>query len=231
VFKPGGGRTYEWLAEVLEDLSLDGIRVARPVRTRRGAWLCQGWSAARWVEGSDPDRSRTSTWIEILAAGRALHRAFAHLRRPECLSARRDRWALADRSAWGERPTRFCPELDRTARRLQDALVPLGPSQVVHGDLTLNVLFAPGMPPAVIDISPYWRPPEYAEAVVVADALSWHDATPSLPELAGVSVGAVARALLFRMATTNERVVSGVGGVDLRDEARRFRRAATAIGL
>jgi hypothetical protein len=42
---------------------------------------------------------------------------------------------------------------------------------------------------------------------------------------------AVARALMFRMATTNERVASGAGGVDLQDEARRYRAAASALVL
>ena len=46
----------------------------------------------------------------------------------------------------------------------------------MHGDLTGNVLFADGLPPAVIDFSPYWRPPAFASAVVVADALVWEGA-------------------------------------------------------
>lgn len=107
----------------------------------------------------------------------------------------------------------------------------LGHSQIVHADLTHNVLFDQAMVPAVIDISPYWRPPEYAEGVVVADAPCWHGAQPSLLEIADVSVAAVARALLFRLATTNERVAAGVGGVDLHDEAQRYNTAAATIGL
>jgi hypothetical protein len=55
-----------------------------------------------------------------------------------------------------------------------------GPSQLVHGDLTGNVLFAAGLPPAVIDFSPYWRPTGFASAVVVGDALLWEGADVSL---------------------------------------------------
>jgi Ser/Thr protein kinase RdoA (MazF antagonist) len=47
------------------------------------------------------------------------------------------------------------------------------PSQVIHGDLTGNVLFDDSQPPAIIDFSPYWRPAAYASAIVVADALVW----------------------------------------------------------
>jgi hypothetical protein len=50
-------------------------------------------------------------------------------------------------------------------------------------------------------------------------------------ELTGVSVAAVARALLFQMATTNEAIASGIGGVDVQDELRRYRHAAAVIGV
>lgn len=49
-------------------------------------------------------------------------------------------------------------------------------AQLIHGDLTGNVLFAADEAPAVIDFSPYWRPPVFAEAVVVADGLLWFQA-------------------------------------------------------
>jgi uncharacterized protein (TIGR02569 family) len=231
VLKPDAGPVQAWLATVLADVVPDGFRIASPVSTRDGAWICHGWSATRWVEGGEPDWSAASTWPRIVEAGRAFHRAVAHLSRPRCLDARADWWAQADRAAWDERALRLRPELAEPARRLRPVLEPLGSPQVVHADLTGNVLFASGLQPAVIDISPYWRPPEYAEGVVLADALCWHGAPGSVLEQAGVSVAAVARALLFRMATTNERAASGVHGVDLADEARRYSLAADALGL
>jgi uncharacterized protein (TIGR02569 family) len=231
VFKPDGGPGHEWLAGAFADVVPDGFRLAMPVCTSDGAWVFEGWSATRWVQGLEPDYSRIPTWRAILGAGRAFHRAVAHLDRPDFLDARQDWWARADRAAWGERAIRFRPEFAALARRLQGALEPLGRPQIVHGDLTNNVLFAPGLPPAIIDISPYWRPPDYAEGIVVADALCWHDAPASLWETLDVPVAAVARALLFRMATTNERVASGAEAVDLEDQARRYGFATAAIGL
>lgn len=231
MFKPGGGPLHEWLAGALAGVTLDGFRLATPVCTRDGAWEFAGWSATRWVQGGAPDTAAVSTWREVLTAGRAFHRAVAHLDRPDFLDARQDWWARADRAVWDERDICFRPEFAALARRLRGALEPLGPSQIVHADLTNNVLFAAGLPPAVIDISPYWRPPAYAEGVVVADALCWHGAPASLWETLDVSVPAVARALLFRMATTNERVTSAAAGEDLRDEAQRYALAAAAIGV
>ena len=231
VFKPGGGPVHEWLAQALVDVLADGFRLAAPVRTLHGTWSWEGWSATRWVEGSEPDHTKASTWLDILEAGRAFHRAIAHLDRPDCLDARDDGWAVADRVAWGEHVVQFHPEFADLSRRLQRALEPLGPPQIVHADLTGNVLLSPVLPPAVIDISPYWRPPEYADGVVVADALCWHGAQASLLDQAGVPTAAVARALLFRMTTTNEAVLRGRGDVDLADESRRYQLAAAAIGV
>ena len=172
-----------------------------------------------------------STWVEIIEAGRAFHRAICHVPWSDCLVERTDPWALADRAAWDDGEAHYRPEFEAVVRRLMRALSALGRPQVVHGDLTGNILFAPGELPAVIDVSPYWRPPAYAEGIVVADALCWHDTTPRLLDEVGVSVPAVARGLLFRIGATCERVRVGVPGLDLTDEAERYNRAATALGL
>jgi hypothetical protein len=232
VLKPDAGACHDWLGEVLTGMEPQDVRVARPVPTLRGSWRHEGWAATEWVQGVEP-RPRTRTvWLDVIGAGRALHRALAPLPRPDCLDARQDPWAAADRAAWGERHLALHPLFAPVARRLQEALERPGRSQLVHGDLTGNVLFATGLPPAVIDLSPYWRPPEYAEGVVLADALSWHDASPSLVQDAGVPVAAVARGLLFRMLATSERVSRGERvTVDVADEAHRYGRAATALGL
>jgi uncharacterized protein (TIGR02569 family) len=231
VLKPDGGPVYEWLAGRLGALSNEHVRLAMPIRARDGSWTCEGWSATQWLVGDHPDLSRESALIAILDAGRVFHEMVAHLPRAECLDARSDSWAVADRVAWGELRLRVRPEFASTTRRLQSALEPLGCPQVVHADLTGNVLFAAGHAPGVIDVSPYWRPAAYAEGVVVADALAWHGASASVMEATGVSVAAVARALLFRMATTSERVARREAAVDVVDEARRYERAAAAIGL
>jgi uncharacterized protein (TIGR02569 family) len=231
VFKPGGGPEYEWLAETLADVVTDGFRLAAPVPTTDGAWVCEGWTATRRVDGAEPKRRPASVWVEIIDVGRRFHRAVARLPRPDCLDLRQDHWAQADRVAWGERTIQFVPAFGELAGRLHAGLEPLGRSQIVHADLTGNVLFGHRQPPAIIDISPYWRPPEYAEGVVLADALCWHDADVSLMEQANVSVPAVARALLFRMATTNEYAASAPERVHVQDEARRYAAAVDAIGL
>jgi hypothetical protein len=75
------------------------------------------------------------------------------------------------------------------------------PAQLVHGDLAGNVLFHPELPPLVIDLSPYWRPPAFASAVVVVDALVWLGADEDLVKPLLEDEGfpqLLLRALLFR---------------------------------
>jgi hypothetical protein len=73
VLKPVSGPVYEWLADQLSGLQSDVVRIPAPVATRDGDWVCGGWSAARWLEGSHPDYSQPSTWRAIIEAGRAFH--------------------------------------------------------------------------------------------------------------------------------------------------------------
>jgi hypothetical protein len=69
------------------------------------------------------------------------------------------------------------------------------------------VLFAEGLPPAVIDWPAYWRPTSWASAVAVADALCWYGAQPDLaarwshlPSWGQMLV----RALMYRIVTHDQ---------------------------
>src|SRR5206468_12896903 len=119
-------------------------------------------------------------WGEIVEVGESFHRALAGVERPDFIDRRTHQWAIADRVAWGESPWQRFAHV-RHVERLAGALRPVDlPAQLVHNDLCSNVLFADGLPPAVIDLAAYWRPPQYATATVVADALTWEGADESL---------------------------------------------------
>jgi hypothetical protein len=233
VLKPGvDERLQTWLGTEVAPLARDGFRLAEPVPARDGSWIVAGWGASRWVEGSSADDrgAGPDTWKAALDGGRAFHRALAHVPRPRWLADQRSWWAVADRRAWRDAgPRSPVPELAETARLLEAACRPLGEAQVVHGDLAGNVLLADGLPPAVIDVSPYWRPPSFAEGILVADALCWSGAGAELLDGLGVSVPAVARGLLFRLWTTHARVSDGDHVEALPSEADAYAAAAAAI--
>lgn len=203
-----------WCAEVLDRVEQHGFRVARPVPARGGRFIAEGWGAARRVDGvSRP----AEDWAGLLAAARAFHAAVSGEPRPSFLDRRMHRWAVADRVAWGEEQITPLAPVAGHFRELHSLLRPVrAVNQVVHGDLSGNVLFASGQPPAVIDFSPYWRPVSYADAIVAVDGLLWFGAGPELVELA--SSGAdfpqmLVRAALFRLVALNEMARAFGAGV------------------
>lgn len=197
ILRPSGADAETtWKAEILAELEhTTQFCTPRPVPAHSGGWSVDGWEAWQWLPGS-ADESRVS---DVLRAGAAFHAALASLDRPAFLDASDDPWARADRIAWEEEPM---PE-NETLRLLEAAFRPvLDPSQIVHGDLLGNVMFAPGRPPAIIDWAPYWRPTGYADAIVVADAACWHGLPPRrMHELLNTDGQYLIRALAFRIAT------------------------------
>jgi fructosamine-3-kinase len=81
------------------------------------------------------------------------------------------------------------------------------PFQVIHGDMAGNILFPAQGDPIVIDFSPYWRPAEFATAILIVDAVVWEGAPDSiLSEMNGVTEGKqlLVRAAMWRIKTTEE---------------------------
>jgi uncharacterized protein (TIGR02569 family) len=186
-----------WQSDVLGSLVCDGLRVAAPLASRAGELVVDGWTAWPYLAGAHLPR-----WAEILAVGERLHRTLSGVERPTAmLDARDDVWARADRIAWGEQSPGDFRAVPEVAHLLALRAEVDAPSQLIHGDLSGNVLFADGLPPAVIDLSPYWRPAQYASAIVAVDAVLWHSADLALLGTAA-RAQLVIRALLFRLLAT-----------------------------
>lgn len=191
-----------WVAQTLGDLHVPDLRIGRPLRSSDGRWVVGGWAAFRFIEGHVEPR-----YDEIVSASLRLHKATADLPRPRFMQARADVFAMADRAAWDEEETET-PLDPALGGRLFDVLagtrreVRLEP-QVVHGDLFGNVLFVGDAAPGIVDFAAYYRPPEWAAAVVVVDALAWGGADESILERWSHLAEwpqMLRRALLFRLA-------------------------------
>jgi hypothetical protein len=131
-------------------------------------------------------------------------------------------WTIGDAVAWGERDPDpllgpAAGPLAGQVRRLLPVLRPVDlPDQLIHADLAGNVLFADGLPPAVIDFSPLERPAGLPLAVVAVDALMWHGARPeALGQLEGEPEldQLLARALIYRLVT-DIVMAAGTVGID-----------------
>jgi len=208
-----------WSARVRETLFVDGVRLARPVRSTDGRYVASGWRADTFVAGVPEPR-----YDEVVSAAVRLHEATGQLERPRFLTqgpaapwGEVDVFIAADRAAWEERPFSSVPPGVQTAPpaaeggrsvELVNQLASLrkptrSASQLVHGDLCGTVLFVGSAAPGITDITPYWRPASWAAGVVVVDALSWGEADDglierwnALPEWPQMLL----RALIFRLA-------------------------------
>jgi uncharacterized protein (TIGR02569 family) len=194
-----------WLASVLEHRPGPGVRIARPIRSTDGRWVVSGWTAHRYVAGRTAPR-----FDEIRVAGLALHKAMADVPEPRFLRERNDLASWADRLAWGEvldTEERLGHGHGATVYRELAALrrPVVSPSQVAHGDLFGTVLFAGDADPAVVDVTPFWRPAGWAVAVLAIDAIAHGDAP--IEVVGDWADGAdwpqlVRRAALFRLAVS-----------------------------
>jgi uncharacterized protein (TIGR02569 family) len=224
VLKPAdSARAGRWFAEVCDALTGPGFRVPRPVRAVTGDWVAHGWACYQWVPGAAADWSGVSPrWPAMIAVSRALHAALAGVPVPAWRGIVENPWTIGDQVAWGERDPGpllgpAAGQLAGQVRRLLAALRPVDlPSQLIHADLAGNVLFADGMPPAVIDFSPLQRPAGFPLAIAAVDALQWQQARPEVldlladePELDQL----LARALIYRQITEIIRR-AGTTGID-----------------
>ena len=204
-----------WHAQLCDRVTASDFRLPAPVRSGDGRLVVDGWSATTFVTGHPvPEADGTvASWNAVLDCSRAFHAAVADEPCPALLAARTDRWAAADRFAWNEDlPDELGHQSRELLRGMRELILDEGLApQVVHGDLSGNVLLSEGLPPAVIDISPYWRPASYTDAIVVVDALLWWRADPALVAVARpTKISAaqwrslLARALVFRLLAFDE---------------------------
>jgi uncharacterized protein (TIGR02569 family) len=168
----------EWLGAVLETIVEDGFRIAKPVRASSGAFVEGGWCAAEWLAG---EATLANNWDEAIRALRAFHRALRGVKCPSLLGQRQDLYTAADRLVW-EDPSCGGRCLGPAARRLRARYRPIQfSSQVIHGDPSEgNLLFAPGVPAAIIDVAAFCRPAEYSVALLISDGIAWSSGPPTL---------------------------------------------------
>lgn len=166
-----------WSAGVLDGLEVDGLRLARPVRSSDGRWVVAGWAACRFVPGNLEPR-----YDAVLEAATRLHAATATVPRPRVLDDKDDLLTRSAAGAFGERRLVLDPATggDLYGQLAAYRMPVRVDSQVVHPELFGAVLFDDDGVPALIEMVPCWRPKEWAAAVVVVDALAWGDADEGL---------------------------------------------------
>jgi uncharacterized protein (TIGR02569 family) len=163
-----------WLASTFGAIPAAAeIRIPKPVLSAHGNWIEDGFVAWSFTEGEP----KTGAYREKSDACGAYHRLVRHVARPDFIGTRVDPWSTADRKAWGEEQIDYESGFAHLFRDMLSSLEDLSlPNQIIHGDFSGNVLFADGLPPAVIDFSPYWRPAGFAQSVILIDAVALDEA-------------------------------------------------------
>ncbi|MBD3913603.1 aminoglycoside phosphotransferase [Nocardioides hwasunensis] len=231
VLSPGHDESEAWLAPIqarlavrLDEASPRSLRLALPVPARDGNLTADGWAATRFEPGTTPCRHLAT----LQATAHLLHARLAAAvpERPAGLDARDDRWARAERAAYDGTAARLAARSDPggirdLVRSLEAALdeTDLGREQLVHTDLANNVLLDATGIPFVIDFSPAWRSPLWAEAVCVLDAVLWQDAPAEALDdwRSGAQRQAMLRAALFRVLSDETCDVARYAALDLAD--------------
>lgn len=169
VLRPVVDRVREvWLGRTFRTLEVPGVRILRPLGTTDGRQVVGGWVAYR--AGSEGRRARAD---DAVAVSIKLHSALIDVPRPGFLSSQGDALARADRMVWGESPAKVAEDRGgRWFEILAGSMRPVAlPDQVVHGDLYRGVRVDDDGVATVSGFRPFYRPAEWATALVVVDAL------------------------------------------------------------
>jgi uncharacterized protein (TIGR02569 family) len=204
-----------WRANLMEEIIEDNFRIPKPIRAITGQWIYKGWQAYEFIEGHETK----GKWEEKINVSRSFHRVLKKFPRPEFISNSNHPWGQADRMTWDENPLVYGAPLESTLKRLLSIKRDMNiPFQLIHGDMTGNILFAESLPPAIIDMSPYWRPAEYANAIICVDSIVWEGAPDTLldqVEDAPTVNQLLVRATIWRIITSELCIAHfGRGNID-----------------
>ena len=162
---PGVAATIDEIVDV--NVAIPTSHRTAPLRAKQGGWISpSGWSAWTFVAGRPASKEDVPS---VIAAIRAFHHALAQQPYPAYLATRDTPYDRADQAAWDTPPDAIDPHLVPLVSELLRLRQPIAPlrAQLIHGDLNEeNILVAPGVPPAINDLTPYWHPPEFALAVL-----------------------------------------------------------------
>lgn len=194
----------EWLLNVIYNINPQGYRLSKPIRSKYGTFVSEGWACTHFERGQHINGSIE----EKLRVSRLFHRDlssihfrdFPHTDNP---------WAKGHRIAWqiDELPRELPRETQEIINHLLSRVSPKEQYkvQIVHGDLSGNILFDEALNPLIIDFSPTIAPVEYAEAILVCDCIAWQgsevseiDLLPGDPLYKEMMI----RAIIFRLAVS-----------------------------
>lgn len=194
------------IAELFSRLESKHFYTEKPIKSIFGKWVHKGWGAFTFVDGKESK----SRWKEKIEISKKLHQAISKIKKPAYIDKVNHPWAIADRMVWGDTKLVYNQRLKNTLYPLQEKLKPINlKGQLIHGDISGNILFNEPLPPTIIDMSPNWRPANYATAIIIVDAIVWEKAPDSLLKEMNNNFESnqlLLRAVMWRIKATEEYI-------------------------
>jgi len=175
VFKPVENvERYHWSCNLLLKLTRRGFRISEPRRAINDSLVYHGWAASTFEPG-EPVNGR---WQEKLNITKMFHSELNNLTFSP-MPPSNDVWSLAHEITWQLTPLTpaLHPKMTNMIEEIFTHYKPLSRYPgIIHSDICGNILFHEELDPCVIDFSPAFGSVEYAEAILVADAIAWENA-------------------------------------------------------
>jgi uncharacterized protein (TIGR02569 family) len=195
-------REASWIAEINNNLDSSEFRIPKPIKSRGGDWVFDGWTASKFLQG----KHKPGHYAEVIKLNTIFHKALKNVPKPAWFDKKTDVFAISDRMAWGEIPI---PDFKITNKPLKKIFSRLKenqlPNQLIHGDWGIDqILFHNTLAPAVLDMTPYFRPKDYPIADMLISAIINDNVNITILDL-GKDINnfnqLMLRALIFRTCT------------------------------
>lgn len=175
ILKPTSNQTEsEELSELVKKAPpSEKLRIPKPIKSSNNNWVEDGYVAWEYLEGKDlkdnyEQKLQICDWFSEI---------FKNIEKPDFIEKRNDAWAIADRVTWGEIEKEYGKEFQEIINQVKSILIPIAiPAQIIHGDISENIISDKKDSFGVIDITIYWRPRDYAKALLIVDGITWESA-------------------------------------------------------
>jgi uncharacterized protein (TIGR02569 family) len=182
VFKPIDNiERYSWGSDLLLKVPKSGYRISEPLRTTDGSFVHDGWGASTFEAGEHVN----GRWQEKLQISRLFNAQINDLALSP-IPPSDDFWSQAHEIAWQDIPipAALHPKITKVIEDIFACYQLLfRDREIIHSDICGNILFQGGLDPCVIDFSPAYGSVEYAEAILVSDAIAWENAPLEIIDL------------------------------------------------
>lgn len=193
---------YSWISEVLETISMQSLTIAKPIRSKNGNFVENGYGVTEYIAG-DFFSGRIE---EKIKACRILNQLLESVNQPEDWTHWSSPWQWANQIAWEEAdlPENTDSRSKEIIESIKAEYKPIYLSkQLIHSDLAGNILFN-RTTPVIIDFSPEFRPSSYAEVLLITDSIAWHQEQVESLWIAqypkALIIQLALRAIVFRLA-------------------------------